>query len=70
MRTPLTIIKGHLYLLARTLRRGDAPDGEAVLARLAVIERAVGELAARITELDASLQAPPLDAGDDASEGR
>lgn len=70
LRAPLTVLKGHVQLLARTLRRGGAPDGAAVLARHAVIERVVGELTARIRELEAAAQALPAEQDHDAPPGR
>jgi len=56
LRSPLVVISGQTQLLARWARRSGHPDADAVLARLAVIERLVRELDERITALDDQLQ--------------
>lgn len=56
MRTPLTVIKGTAQLAARDIVRCPAlpdPEREKLLARLAVIEAAVAELARQVEELRA-----------------
>jgi signal transduction histidine kinase len=61
LRSPLVVISGQAQLLARWARRSDHPDAAAVLARLAVIERMVRELDARIMALEEQVEARPGD---------
>jgi signal transduction histidine kinase len=61
LRSPLDVISGQAQMVARWARRSGHPDAAAVLARLAVIDRLVRELDARILALEEQVQERPGD---------
>jgi signal transduction histidine kinase len=64
MKTPLTVIKGTAQLAARDVARCRAlpdPEREKLLARMAVIEAAVAELARQVDDLRAGGDAEARD---------
>lgn len=52
IRTPLAVIYGHVQLLQRCLRRGDALDREEILRTLGHIHQAAKAIEARLSDLD------------------
>jgi signal transduction histidine kinase len=70
LKTPLTTIKGHSDLLARAVRRSPSlteAERQAMLARLAAVSAAVGEMVAVIEAMRGVQRHHPDDAPDSNS---